>query len=187
MKIISASWYLLLAGFIFAGLNAQSKPFSTAYDHHEIDMEVFSLIKDELETARKTLVEIRDSQNPALARQALSSFGGLIKELAYIGGAAALGGSCALGAGLLIDATIGVENLRNQLGGALLLLSIPPVLFSVIISYVFLKLLFGRLLAASEKDAHNIKESLTLIDQTISQLNYEIKKIERLIQAAKQA
>ena len=49
-------------------------------------------------------------------------------------------------------------------------------------SLIFLKFVFGRLLASADKDLTNlnIKDALAHIDQTINKLDYEIKKIERL-------
>ena len=193
MKIVSTVKLLLLVGTLFTGLNAQQAvhipcqqaPFTMPFDVSPVDMEMFNLVKSELESTRNVLQDIHNSQNPALIRAAASSLGGLIKELAYIGASLVIGSSGILGFGRSIGLDID-QALRDPLGQGMLLMTLPAVIISVIVSYVSLKIVFNRILATPEKDAHHIKESLAEIKQTINKLSYETKKLEYAMQLAKQ-
>jgi len=180
---------LLLVGFLCVGLQAQIGVLAKKTDSithpdvtNEIDKEVFLLIKGELDIAKKLLIEIRNSQNPALIKSAVYSLGSVLKELMYILGAVTLGGGCTVaGIGLIIGEGNLTNILNNPMGQGATLIALPAVIFSIILTYAFLKSIFGWL-ASDDKDQTglNVKEALMHIDQTINKLDYEIKKIERL-------
>jgi len=146
---------------------------------HKLDREALLLLRDELESAKKTLIDIRDSQNPSVAKQALSKLGGVIKELTYILSAIAIDASVVSAICTILD--IRHEDILNGKAGIVLL---PVATFSILFTYIFLKFVFGWLLASSNKNitAQNIKDSLVTIDQIINKLNYEIAKIQRIDQ-----
>lgn len=184
MKLTSILQSLLFVSLLFTGLHAQPAHFNMPFDLNTVDMEIFSLVKDELESTRKILQDIHNSQNPALIKAAASSVGGFIKEVGYIGGALTLGCSVIVGFGLMAGLDL-KETLNDPMGQGAVLVVLPFAIVSTIISYACLKIIFNKLLASSEKDTHHIKESLGEIAQSVHKLSYEIKKIERLMQLAK--
>lgn len=179
MKSLFAA-VLLASGL---SLNAETARYR-ALEMAEIDMETFSLLRKELQSAKKVFEDLRDSQNPGAMKSAVGSLGGVMKELAYISSALIL--VCGFEVGVLIAFNVNpLEFLRNQFGAGLLVASVPVVGFPVILTYAFLKILFGKILASSNQDAKNIKESLTQIEQIINKLDYEIKKVENVIRFQK--
>lgn len=181
MKIFTIMKVFLFSCFVVAGLNAQKPyvPFQQSPEH--VDMATILLLKSEFETAKKVLIQIRDSQNPSLIKSGVSTLGTIVKEIVYITSALFFGGgSLLLGAG----AVVGPEGLRALSENPLVVagsLVVFPV--TIITSYIILKLIFGRLLASSDPNVmeKNIQEALMLIDQTLNKLDYEIRKIEHLI------
>jgi len=186
---------VILAGFCNTSVQARDAKATQDYFQnssqdslHDLDPEMLFLIKTELEAARKVLIEIRDTQNPAIIKKAVGSLGAIIKELTYIAGAVALGGGSTLLGITLIMGEGAVNRLMESDGGrGAILVVLPVIVGSIIVTYAFLKLVFGRLLSSSDKNAANlnIKDALSQIDQTINKLDYEIKKIDRLYQSLK--
>ena len=148
-------------------------------------MATILLLKADFETAKKILIQIRDSQNPSLIKSSVSALGTTVKEIVYILSAIFFGGgSLVAGAAILI----GPRELEAFANNPVLIASsfvVFPV--TIITSYIFLKLIFGRLLASSDPNVigKSIQEALTLIDQTLNKLDYEIRKIEHLVQYQK--
>lgn len=177
MNFVSLFRNVVMTVVLITGINAQDFGMVPA-SANELDREALSLIKDELKSSLKTLIAIRNSQDPALQ----SSMSNTLKETLYIIGALILGGGSIL---LAIIRAAGLENvcqvLSDPRGQSAALVGFPFFVIAVIIAYTFLKLIFSRLLAQKESaTTTNIKESLMLIEQTINKLNYEIKKVERL-------
>lgn len=164
-------------------LNAETARYR-ALEMAEIDMETFSLLRKELQSAKKVFEDLRDSQNPGAMKSAVGSFGGLMKQLLYIASSLVL--VCGVELGVLV--ALGVDPtqfLNNRMGAGLLLAAIPFVGFPTILTYATLRILFEKILSSSNQDAKNIKESLTQIEQIINKLDYEIKKVENVIRFQK--
>jgi hypothetical protein len=176
--------FMTLALSAIVSLNTVSAREQRAHDVTELDMEVFSHLKDELQTAKKVFEEIRDSQNPGILKSAVGSFGGLMKELAYISTALFLVGGVGYAGCFAVNLNPS-DLLSNNYGIAALIATAAILGLPVILTYAFLKLLFGRLLATSDKDVKSIKESLGHIELVINKLDYEIKKVENLIRLQK--
>ncbi len=184
MNISSFLRNVALVTLFATSLNAQDSSFgivpltSTA---NELDREALSLIKDELKSSLKMLVAIRNTQDPLLQ----SSMNNVLKEALYILGALTIGGGCIVA---IVINSAGLNNVWEILGTTAgrnaALIGLPFLLVGTIIVYTLLKLTFSRLLAQKNDTTTNIKDSLTLIEQTINKLNYEIKKVERICNMA---
>lgn len=182
MNFVSALRIVVFGTVLFGGLNANpTRYYEQESSLDAIDREALDLIRAELEDTKKVLIAIQNSQNPAMIKAAASSVGGAFKELLYIASAVALGGgSIVAGLALIMGQRNFNALLQNPTAQGITFIALPIAAVSMIFTYIFLKLVFGRLLASSPQDAHHIKESLADISKTIHKLNYEIKKIERL-------
>lgn len=182
MKIISFASSLLLCGILCAPLNAQLEPSSMPNTNgnnqqvsiHKLDREALLLVKNELESAKKVLIEIRDSQNPSAARQALSGLGSTLTNLWYFILATAIWGIPVV----VILSTIGDHLFDSSAGKIAAAAGFSTLLGTILITYIILK----WLLSSSNKNmtAKNINEALLAIDQTINKLSFEIAKVKNL-------
>lgn len=165
---------IALIGFI--GLNAQPVDGKPLYEN--LDQEVFFLVKKEFENTKKILIEIRDSQNPALAKQAFNFLGTSTSNLMYMLSAIFLGGGAELLGTILI---VGPDNVQQAIstpqGVGIALMCLPALIIPILITYKILKWMFE---GSNNKGAIDIKAALSLIDQTINKIDYELMKMDRL-------
>ncbi|MBD3231985.1 hypothetical protein GF322_05010 [Candidatus Dependentiae bacterium] len=185
MKLKSFSYFLIVSiFFIFNNVvcNTENYKSNNLNCENELDTDALMMMKYELEKTKNVLVQIKNTQNPAFFSKISIAFVSLIKELLYITGATFLGGGFSV-LGLIQATSSGMINDRIIHNPITIFIGLPSLIMSIIITYAILKKIFKS--NSPDIVAQNIKEHLDFIDQTIKKLNYEIKKIERVIAVAK--
>ena len=191
MELFSASKKILqfvIVFSVFTGINAQQNPYysvsqSMSGSIGRVDKATLLLLKAELESAKKVLIEIRDGQKSSIIGSGVSAIGTAIKETLYVAFASFLGGG---GACIGLSIILGPDNVEKALhspaGQGAALIVLPIILGSSFVTYVMLKLIVGKLLAFSNSNelGKNVKEALLMIEQTLNRLDYDIMKLEQL-------
>lgn len=165
MKVLHIVRLFVLSSFAVVVLEAQdpSKPIYQYPDEQTVSSPL-SLLKSEFSKVKTALNQIKDSQDPSVVRAGVSTLEGLLKEITYITTATLFGG----GSVVLLGTA-----------GALLVL---PV--TILASYISLKFIFHYVILPykSTISVPHIKESLLSLEQSLDNLDNEIKKIEKAVQ-----
>ena len=173
MKILHIFQTFLFSCFTIVSVHAQQPYLSFQQDSiKQADMREF-------ETAKKILMQIRDSQNSPTNKSNISALITLAKEITYICSVLLLGGgSVVLAAGL----TLGFNNLEDVGQRHFSLIARGSCIVfptTIVTAYVLLKLLVRDLLVSQSHQDNmqlNIQEVLTSIDQTLNKFESEMKQ-----------
>lgn len=178
---------LIGAASVF-GTEIQSLSHLETYSY-STDVTALIMLKSELESTKKILIEYHKSKSLGLVKGATDSLASLIKELLYGTGAIALGlGTVGVAAGIIYGPTQVMEMFerfynrnfpphgsleKNELVGRLLV-AIPTSVVAIILSYILLKLTLGRSTNVDEELNPMVEKALIDIDKVLNKIDYKI-------------
>jgi len=182
---------MLIAGILTTSMNAQ---YVTRFDGknqllNKIDNEALLETKNELMLLQNVLVQIRDSQQAGIISKTGSIIDFASKEFVILF-VSAITGACAT---LLIYGTQQLDylNVRESFGIPLtkiekkkiateIIGKIVPIFILSTVGSDLLIHIASKIFSGNNHDTHNIKESLDTLNQLISNIDYELKKIDRI-------